>query len=58
VTLAEALRDPNLFARFFRGKTWAPWRAFLSALFAEPPRADDLEIYRACTGRTACRAHQ
>jgi hypothetical protein len=53
MTLAEALRDPNLFARFFKGGSWAAWRVFLAALFAEAPRGGDLEIYRAMTGREA-----
>jgi hypothetical protein len=53
MTLAEALRDPNLFARHFKNKSWRPWRSFLAALFAEPPRGDDLEVYRICTGRTS-----
>jgi hypothetical protein len=53
MTLSEALRDPNLFARYFRGKTWAAWRVFLAALFAEATDAAGLELYRACTGRTA-----
>jgi hypothetical protein len=51
MTLAEALRDPSLFARFFKGRTWLPWRAFLSSLFAEAPKGDDLGIFQACTGR-------
>jgi hypothetical protein len=53
MTLAEALRDPNLFARFFRGKSWAAWRVFLAALFGESPKGSDLAAYGACTGRSA-----
>jgi hypothetical protein len=54
MTLAEALRDPNLFGRFFRGKSWKAWRVFLAALFAEPVKAgDDFTVYSSCTGRTA-----
>jgi hypothetical protein len=52
VTLAEALRDPNLFGRFFRGKSWRAWHVFLRALFAEAkPSERDLAIYHARTGR-------
>jgi hypothetical protein len=51
MTLIEALRDPNLFGRHFKGKSWAAWRVFLAALFAEAPAGDDLAVYRACTGR-------
>jgi hypothetical protein len=53
MTLLEALRDPNLFGRHFRGKSWAAWRVFLSALTADDGRGDDLATYQACTGRTA-----
>jgi hypothetical protein len=52
MTLLEALRDPNLFAPFFKGESWRPWFSFLAALFAEKPRGSDLETYRALTGRT------
>jgi hypothetical protein len=51
--LAEALDDPNLFAHHFQRKSWRAWKSFLAALFAERPSADDLEIYRACTGRAS-----
>jgi hypothetical protein len=51
MTLHEALRDPNLFARFFKDKSWRPWFSFLAALFAETPQGDDLETYRVYTGR-------
>ena len=52
MTLLEALRDPNLFARHFNSKSWATWRVFLAALFAEKPTGDDLAVYQALTGRT------
>jgi hypothetical protein len=41
MTLLEALRDPNLFARFFKGKSWAPWKTFLRALTAAGPQGDE-----------------
>jgi hypothetical protein len=53
MTLEQALNDPNLFARFFRGKSWKSWRSFSRALYAEPPLGDDLSVFQACTGRTA-----
>jgi hypothetical protein len=53
MTLAECLRDPNLFGRHFRGASWAAWKTFLAALFAENPRGPDLATYRAMTGRAA-----
>ena len=52
ISLGRALADQNLFARHFADKSWAAWKTFLSALFAEPPGPDDLDVYRARTGRT------
>jgi hypothetical protein len=53
MTLEQALNDPNLFARFFCGKSWKSWRSFSRALYAETPRGDDLSASTSCTGRTA-----
>ena len=52
ISLGRALADPNLFAHHFRGKSWAAWKVFLAALFAEPPDEAALAIYRERTGRT------
>jgi hypothetical protein len=52
MTLLQCLRDPNLFARHFKGESWAAWRVFLAALFAEAPREGDLASFSACTGRS------
>src|SRR5579871_4586539 len=51
MTLIECLGDPNLFGRFFKGKSWKAWRSFLAALFAESVTDDEFALYRACTGR-------
>ena len=53
IALGRCLNDPNLFGRHFRGASWRAWRIFLAALFAEAVGPDDLDIYRAHTGRTA-----
>jgi hypothetical protein len=53
VALGRCLRDPNLFARHFRGESWAAWKVFLAALFAEPADEAGLAVYRERTGRTA-----
>jgi hypothetical protein len=51
-TILDALDDPALFAPWFRqAQTWHAWRAFLAALFALPMTAEELSVYRACTGR-------
>lgn len=52
MNILEALDDPALFAPHFRGGTWKPWRAFLTALFGLPMDDDALTLYRAHTGRT------
>jgi hypothetical protein len=52
VTILEAMQLPALFGAFFRdAESWAPWRAFLAALFGLPMTASELEIYRRHTGR-------
>jgi hypothetical protein len=56
MNILEALDDENLFAPYFRGQSWASWRAFLAALFALPMGADDVAVYRAATGRHSCPA--
>jgi hypothetical protein len=53
MSLMQAMRDPNLFEPHFRDPSWRPWKTFMAAYTGEPPRGDDLETYRACTGRTA-----
>ncbi len=51
-TIIEACADPALFARWFRdGETWRAWFVFLRALFGLPLDADDLALFRQCTGR-------
>jgi hypothetical protein len=52
VTLLDALDDEVIFGRYF-GPEWDSWRTFLKALFALPMTAQDLELYRQCTGRSA-----
>jgi hypothetical protein len=50
--ILRALDDPNLFGGALRDPaTWAPWRAFLAALFGLPMIASDLALYRECTRR-------
>jgi phage terminase large subunit-like protein len=52
-SLSWCLNDPNLFAHHFRGKSWAAWKVFLAALFAEPADEAGLAVYCERTGRTA-----
>lgn len=54
VTILDAMRDHDLFARWFKDpKTWACWCVFLSALFGLPLDPAQLEIFHQCTGRSA-----
>ena len=55
--ILQAIRDPNVFAPFFRGPTWDTWLVFLAALFALPLTPDQLAVYQQFTGRTALPAH-
>jgi hypothetical protein len=53
VNLLQALSDEHLFQPLFAGPSWAPWRAFLAALFALPLADAELDLYRHHTERTA-----
>src|ERR1700683_87353 len=53
VTILDAMRDPHLFAPWFKDEaTWRSWQAFLAALFALPGAPEQLAVYQRCTGRT------
>jgi hypothetical protein len=53
MNLLQAMKDKNLFARWFRDpETWAAWTAFIAALFALPMSPEQLAVYRQCTGRS------
>jgi hypothetical protein len=50
-TLVEAF--DSVFAPWLGDpEPWAAWRTFIKVLTAEPLEADELELFRACTGRT------
>jgi hypothetical protein len=51
VNILDVIRQPA-FAQWFKDwDTWQAWRAFLASLFALPMSAEELAIYRRCTGR-------
>src|SRR5688572_10137648 len=50
MTILNALDDTQLLALLF-GPSWAPWRAFLAAVYGLPLHGEGLELYRRCTGR-------
>ena len=49
-TILDVIRD---FFPEFLGPTWRTWRLFLATLFALPMDGQDIDMYRACTGRLA-----
>ena len=54
LTIIDALEDPRLFGGLpaFRDlTTWRPWIAWLRCVYGLPMGAEDLEIFRAHTGR-------
>jgi phage terminase large subunit-like protein len=52
MNLLEAIGDQNLFKRWLGDPSWAPWRAFLGALFGLPMDAEQRAVFKQCTGRT------
>jgi hypothetical protein len=51
VNILHALRDPNVFAPYFKGGSWAAWHVFLAALFGLPLSRDQLAVFKQFTGR-------
>jgi hypothetical protein len=52
VSLREALTDENLLGTALQGDSWRAWRALLIAMMGEPLLPEELEIFRALTGRS------
>jgi hypothetical protein len=51
MNIVEAMESEALFAPFFRGPSWAPWKACLAAMFGLRLTKKQLAIYQECTGR-------
>lgn len=52
MNILQATQDEKLFARWFKDReTWQAWYAFLATLFALPMTAEQLAVFRECTGR-------
>lgn len=51
-TILAAMDDPQLFGPHFRGPSWAPWKAFLAAMFGLPMNEAALATYQHHTSRT------
>jgi hypothetical protein len=53
-SILDAMSNPQIWGGWFKDpSTWAPWRAFLGAMFGLPLSDDDLELFKQCTGRAA-----
>lgn len=50
-TILDAMADPALFGRVFRGASWDVWRVLLRALFGLALSGEELETFRRHTGR-------
>lgn len=50
-TILDVMADPALLGRWFSADAWAPWRAFLAALFGLPMSEHQAALVRRCTGR-------
>lgn len=48
--ILRVMDSPKLWRAHFEAPSWAPWRAFLAALFALPMTDAQFDTYRACTG--------
>ena len=51
--ILDVIRQPTFGQWFKKPGTWQSWFAFLATLFGLPMTAEQLAIYRQCTGRTA-----
>lgn len=53
MNILSALRDRNLFGSIFKNPaSWHAWEIYLSALFGLPIGAEDMGLFRQCTGLT------
>ncbi|WP_425907606.1 hypothetical protein [Nitrobacter sp. TKz-YC02] len=50
VTLIDAMTDPGLFEPWFRGETWAGWRAVVKAMDASPMSDEEITFFESIAG--------
>jgi hypothetical protein len=53
LSIIDICQDPDLFADWFKGPTWASWFVFLRVLFGLELDEAGLQLFRACTDRSA-----
>jgi hypothetical protein len=52
ISIIDAMRDPELFGKWFIGKSWTAWHSFLGAMFGLTPDEASRKIFQECTGRS------
>ena len=50
MSIIDAMNDPQLFGPWFKGDSWATWRAILKATFALPMTEAEIELFRTVSG--------
>jgi len=45
-SIIDAMSDPDAFAPWFQGDSWAAWRSILKAAFALPMTLQDVNSHR------------
>jgi hypothetical protein len=53
LSIIDVCQHQQLFAPWFKGPSWAPWLVFLRCLFGLELDAAGLQLFQACTGRSA-----
>ncbi|SIO50110.1 hypothetical protein SAMN05443247_06635 [Bradyrhizobium erythrophlei] len=53
LSIIDVCQDPDLFGPWFKGQSWAAWFVFLRVMFGLPLDEAGLQLFQACTGRSA-----
>lgn len=52
LNIIQALSDGHLLGQFIKPDSWGAWHTLFRAFYALPPQPGDIELFKACTGRT------
>jgi hypothetical protein len=53
LSIIDVCQDPDLFGPWFKGQSWSSWFCFLKCMFGLALTASELQLFQACTGRSA-----
>jgi hypothetical protein len=53
LSIIDVCQDPDLFGPWFKGQSWTAWFVFLRVMFGLEIDAPGLQLFQACTGRSA-----